>query len=85
MPDEPVLTPQPDFDRATRRDEDAYWAAALALAIPAGDRKRTNAPRRHRRRLCYCMEVAWRQSFRITLLRVGCDTPKKSPTPTTAK
>ena len=45
----------------TRRDEGAYWAAALVLAIRAGDRARADLARKHLRRLGYRLEVVQEQ------------------------
>lgn len=42
----------------TRREDGAYWAAALVLAIRAGDTNRVVAARRHLRRLGYRLDVA---------------------------
>lgn len=42
----------------TCRDDGAYWAAALIIAVRAGDRSRTNLARQHLRRLGYSLEVA---------------------------
>lgn len=42
----------------TRRDDGAYWAAAMVLAIRARDRRRIETARRHLRRLGYRLDVA---------------------------
>jgi hypothetical protein len=42
----------------TRRDDGAYWAAALVLAIRANDRLRADRARRHLRRLGYQIDIA---------------------------
>ena len=42
----------------TRRDEGPYWAAALVLAIRAGDRKRIQKASRQLRRLGYPLDIA---------------------------
>jgi hypothetical protein len=41
----------------TRRDEGPYWAAALVIAIRAGDRQRQKVARSHLRRLGYRLDV----------------------------
>ncbi len=42
----------------TRRDDGPYWAAALVLAIRAGDKPRAAAARQHLRRLGYRIDLA---------------------------
>jgi hypothetical protein len=49
------LTIDPDV---TRRDDGAYWAAALVLAIRAGDRERAETARQNLRRLGYQLDLA---------------------------
>lgn len=45
----------------TRRDDAPYWAAALVLAIKAGDRLRAGLARRHLRRLGFRLDVLRRK------------------------
>jgi hypothetical protein len=50
---------QPKMDPdVTRRDDGPYWAAALVLAIRAGDRTRADKARRRLRRLGYSLDIA---------------------------
>jgi hypothetical protein len=42
----------------TRRDDGAYWAAALVLALRAGDTARARSARKHLRRLGYRLDLA---------------------------
>lgn len=42
----------------TRRDESAYWAAALVLAMRANDRARETLARRHLRRMGFILNRA---------------------------
>jgi hypothetical protein len=50
---------QPKIDPdVTRRDDGPYWAAALVLAIRAGDRTRVDKARRRLRRLGYSLDIA---------------------------
>jgi hypothetical protein len=49
------VTLNPDV---TRRDDGAYWAAAMVLALKADDRNRANEARRQLRRLGYRIELA---------------------------
>jgi hypothetical protein len=42
----------------TRRDDGPYWAAALVLAIRAGDKERAETAREHLCRLGYRVDVA---------------------------
>jgi hypothetical protein len=49
---------RPTFDPdVTRRDDGPYWAAAMVLAIKAGDRVRIEAARQNLRRLGYRLDV----------------------------
>jgi hypothetical protein len=48
----------------TRKNDGAYWAAALVLAIRAGDRSRTIVARKELRRLGYRLESAGRKGVR---------------------
>ena len=41
----------------TRRDDGPYWAAAMVLAIRAGDEPRTETARQHLHRLGYRLEL----------------------------
>jgi hypothetical protein len=41
----------------TRPDDGAYWAAALVVAIQAGDAERKELARDHLRRLGYCVDL----------------------------
>lgn len=47
----------------TRHDDGAYWAAALVLAIQAGDAERQRLAREQLRRLGYRLDLAgeWRE------------------------
>lgn len=44
-----------DYD-VTRRDDGPYWAAALVLALRAGDKDRAVTARRNLRRLGYRLD-----------------------------
>jgi hypothetical protein len=64
------MTRQKQFDPdVTRHDDGAYWAAALVLAIRAGDKARARTARHHLRRLGYALDVALGPD---TKREVGC-------------
>ena len=46
----------------TRRDDGAYWAAALVLAIRAGDIARADTARQNLRRLGYRVDLTQEQA-----------------------
>lgn len=59
----------------TRRDNGPYWAAALVVAIEAGDAERQSLARDHLRRLGYRVNVAAATRGPNRAAKVGRATP----------
>jgi hypothetical protein len=55
----------------TRRNDGAYWGAALVLAMRAGDNARADLARRHLRRLGYRLDAPRRQASKGKELQNG--------------
>ncbi|MBV8781095.1 MAG: hypothetical protein JO353_06830 [Phycisphaerae bacterium] len=53
----------------TRRDDGAYWAAALVLAIKAGDTARKTTAQQHLQRLGYDLHIARQQPAKRKAVR----------------